>query len=114
MNPTGALEPPGDSGRIVRGIFVLPAGARERTRGCSPRAPGRFMPNQLGGVSEFVNGGCFSILSMGARERTRGCSPRALGGSGQTGWGCCLSRRVCVFFNQGIVAQRGGEVRGIG
>ena len=58
MNPIGALEPPGDSGRIVWGIFVLPAGevfvlsagARERTRGCSPQAPGRFGQDRLGGV----------------------------------------------------------------
>ena len=49
MNPTGAPEPPGDSGRIVRGIFVLPAGAREHTNGRSPRAPGRFGQNRLGG-----------------------------------------------------------------
>ena len=40
MNPTGAPEPPGDSGRIIWGIFVLTAGACERTRWCSPRAPG--------------------------------------------------------------------------
>jgi len=41
-----ALEPPDDSDRIVwgffrlgsGGIFVLTTGARERTRGCSPRA----------------------------------------------------------------------------
>ena len=25
MNPTGALEPPGDSGRIIQGIFILTA-----------------------------------------------------------------------------------------
>ena len=51
MNPTGAPEPPGDLSRIIRGIFfVLPAGARERTRGCSPRAPGRFGQKRLGGV----------------------------------------------------------------
>jgi len=42
MNPTGAPKPPDDSSRIVWGIFVLTAGARERTRKCSPRAPGRF------------------------------------------------------------------------
>ena len=36
MNLTGAPEPLGDSGRIVWGIFVSTAGARERTRGCSP------------------------------------------------------------------------------
>jgi len=38
MNLTGALEPPGDSGRIVWGMFVLTVGARERTHECSPRA----------------------------------------------------------------------------
>ena len=38
MNPTRAPKPPGDSGRIVWRISVLTAGARERTRGCSPRA----------------------------------------------------------------------------
>ena len=38
MNPTGAPELPDDLSRIVRRIFVLPVGARERTRGCSPRA----------------------------------------------------------------------------
>ena len=38
MNPIGAPEPPGDLSRIVWGIFfVLSVGARERTRGCSPR-----------------------------------------------------------------------------
>jgi len=73
MSPTGALEPPGDLSRIIRGIFVLPAGARERTRGCSPRAPGRFGQNRLGGV--LCHQGKFSVLSTGARERTRGCSP---------------------------------------
>ena len=36
MNPTGAPEQSGDSGRIVQGIFVLPAGVRECTRDCSP------------------------------------------------------------------------------
>ena len=65
MNPTGAPEALADSGKIVRGVFVLPAGARERTHGCSPRAPGRFVPNWLGGVFEFVNGGCFYVLSVG-------------------------------------------------
>jgi len=33
MNPTGGPEPLGDSGRVVWGIFVLTADARERTRG---------------------------------------------------------------------------------
>ena len=56
MNPIGALEPPGDSGKIIRGISVLPMGAREHTRGCSPRAPRRFVPNRLG---------VFLSLSMG-------------------------------------------------
>jgi len=50
----GALEPLGDSGRIARGIFVLPVGAREHTRGCSPRAPGWFGQNQLGGFSVLL------------------------------------------------------------
>ena len=36
VNPTGAPEPPGNSSRIVQGTFVLPMGARECTRGCSP------------------------------------------------------------------------------
>ena len=60
--PAGvAPEPPGDSGRIIwrvfhvtsGGSFVLLAGAHERTHGCSPRAPGRFGQNRLGG---FVSG----------------------------------------------------------
>ena len=38
MNPTGAPEPPSDSGRIIWGILFLAAGARERTHGCNPRA----------------------------------------------------------------------------
>ena len=42
MNPIGAPEPPGDSGRIVWGIFVLTADAHECTRGYSLRAPGQF------------------------------------------------------------------------
>ena len=49
MNPTGAPEPLGDSGRIIWGIFVLTAGARECTHGCSPRALGLFGQNRLGG-----------------------------------------------------------------
>ena len=30
-------------------VFVLSVGACERTHGCSPRAPGRFKHNRLGG-----------------------------------------------------------------
>ena len=48
MNPTGAPEPPGDSGRIVPGILLLTAGAHKRTHGCSPQAPGWFGQNHLG------------------------------------------------------------------
>ena len=97
MNPIGAPVPSGDSGRIVRGIFVLPASAHERTHGCSPRAPGQFESNRLGDVYEFVNKGCFSVLSTGARERTRGCSPRAPGQFGQNHLGfflCCQWGRI--------------------
>ena len=90
MNPTGAPEPPGDLCRIVRGIFVLPAGAHERTRGCSPRAPGRFGQNRLGGF----------VLSVGAHERTRECSPRAPGQFGQNYLGVFVSGRVRVFFSR--------------
>ena len=56
MNLIGAPDSLGDSGRIVWGIFVLTAGARERTRGCSPRDPGRFGQNRLGDFC--LDGGC--------------------------------------------------------
>ena len=100
MNPTGAPEPSGDLSIIVRGIFVLPMGARERTRGCCPRAPGWFRQNRLG-VSCVVSGGGFSVVSVGARERTRECSPRAPGWFGRNWLGgfCVVSvgARVLSF-----------------
>ena len=98
MNPTGAPEPPGDLSRIVRGIFVLLTGARERTRGCSPRAPGWFGQNRLGGFLHCQRGRFF-CCSASARERTRGCSPQAPGRFGQNRLGgIWFSRRVCVFL----------------
>ena len=58
MNPTGAPEPPGDLSRIVRGIFRLLA----CTCRCSPRAPGWFGRNRLGGSFCCVCGcACFEF-----------------------------------------------------
>ena len=75
MNPTGAPEPPGDSSRIVWGIFVLTAGARERTHGCSPRA---IQVDFSVGFFVLLVGEVF-VLSVGACEHTHGCSPQAPG-----------------------------------
>ena len=99
MNPTGAPEPLGDSSRVVRGIFfVLPAGVRERTCGCSPRAPGRFGQNRLGGFLCCQRERFFCVVSAGARERTCGCSPRALGWFEQNRLGGVASVDVCFSF----------------
>ena len=71
MNPTGALEPSGDSGRIVQGIFILTAGVREHTHGCSPQAV-RAEPSR--GFSMLLVGEVY-VLSASARMRTRRWSP---------------------------------------
>ena len=81
MNPTGAPEPPGDSSRIVGGIFVLPVGARERTHGCSPRASGRFGQNRLGGFSMFVSGRGFPF-----RWRVHASAPAGVAPEPQAVW----------------------------
>ena len=99
MNPTGAPEPPSDSGRIVRGIFVLMAGARERTRGCSPRAPGRFGQNWLGGLLCLSAGEVFLRLCRRVRvSAPMGVAPEPPCGLGGTGWGFfMLCLWVCVL-----------------
>ena len=104
MNPIGALETPGDSGRIVWGIFVLTAGAHERTRGCSPRAPGRFRQNHLGG---FVSGrvcvhlGGRSLLFLVFDPSFLGAQSQLFGHDRGTG-------------RDGVVNQGAGSVEGSG
>ena len=57
------------------GFFVLSAGARERTRGCSPRA---VWAEPAGVFSALSVGEVFCVVSMGVREHTYGCSPRVV------------------------------------
>ena len=96
MNLTGAPEPPGDLSRIVRGIFfVLPVGARERTRGCSPRAPGQFGQNRLGGFLRCQRERFFALCRWVRASAPAGVAPEPPGGSGRTIWGCCFSGHVC-------------------
>ena len=98
MNPTGAPEPSGDSGRIILGIFVFTAGARECTRGCSPRAPGRFGQNRLGGFSCCQRGRFFVFVSGCARAhpRVQPLSPQAIQvESLQTSNPCATTRKRC-------------------
>jgi len=84
MNPTGALEPPGDSGRIVWGIFVLTMGARERTRGCSPHV-----------VRAELSRGFFHVDSGGSFILSAGVAPEPLGDSSRIVWGVLLAG-VCA------------------
>jgi len=73
----------------------LMAGARERTRGCSPQAPGQFRKNRLGDFSCCL--GEVFVLLVGARECTLGCSPRAPGRFRQNRLGG-VCQWVCVCF----------------
>ena len=60
--------------RVASGeCFVLSAGVRERTDGCSPRAPRRFGLNRLGGLvsGQFRDRGSFQ--GLGEME-FRGCN----------------------------------------
>ena len=84
MNLTGAPEPLGDSGRIVRGIFVLLASARECTHGCSPRAPGRFGQNRLGGFLCCQRERFFALCRRVRASAPMGVAPEPPGGSGRT------------------------------
>ena len=91
MNPTGAPEPPGDSGRIVWGIFVLTAGARERTHGCSPRA---IQVDFSVGFFVLLVGEVLSCQRVHPSAPT-GVAPEPPGDSGRIAWGV-LSADVCA------------------
>ena len=67
MNPIEAPKPQGDLGIIVWGIFVLTVGARERTRGCSPRAYVQL-------VSQLEAEQLGTLFPRAANYRS-GCSP---------------------------------------
>ena len=60
MNPIGALEPPGDLGRIIWGIFVLTAGVAPEPPGDSGRIAWGFLSagvcvcTLVGVVSSFL------------------------------------------------------------
>ena len=96
MNPTGAPEPLGNSGRIVWGISFLTAGARECTHGCSPWA------------IRVESSRGFFVLPMGEvlfHQRVRmsapvGVAPELPGDSDRIAWGFC--QRACVRHFLGI------------
>ena len=73
----------------------MPAGARERTHGCSPRAPRRFGQNRLGGFL-CCQWGRFSFGRRVRASAPAGVAPEPTGGSGRTVWGVFGSGRVCV------------------
>ena len=86
----------------------MPAGARERTRRCSPRAPGRFGQNRLGGFLCCQRERFFALCRRVRASAPAGVAREPPGGSGRTGWGVLL-RWTCVLvlrrflFDPGVV-----------
>ena len=75
MNPIGAPEPSGDSGRIVWGVFVLPAGEvlfLQRVRASAPAGVAPEPPGDSGriawGVFWVASGGIFILTVGGSGE----------------------------------------------
>ena len=83
---------------------VVSVGARERTRGCSPRALGWFGQNRLG---DFLS--CRRVRA----SAPAGVAPELPGGSGRTVWGVFGSGRVCTclvgteFLTKASLCSRG-------
>ena len=80
-------------------VFILLVGARERTRGCSPRAPGRFGQNRLGGFP-CCQWGRFLFCQRVRASAPAGVALEPPGDSGRIIWGVFVSGRVCVLFSR--------------